>query len=191
MSIQIAIFASGAGSNARRLMEYFDGHAHIRVALLISNRSDSGALEIARAFGVPAAVIPKAAFNGTGAALETLTHYQIDYIVLAGFLLLVPQEIIRRYSNKILNIHPALLPKYGGKGMYGTKIHEAVRAANESETGISIHFANEHYDEGSLIFQAKCTVGANDSAEDIARNVLKLEHAWYPKVAEAIIMGKK
>lgn len=187
-TIHIAIFASGGGSNARKIIEYFQNNAKIKVTLVVSNKKDAGVLAIAEEFAIDTLTISKSTFYETEEILKSLDACKISFIILAGFLLLVPNYIIKRYHKKIVNIHPALLPKFGGKGMYGHHVHEAVRAANETETGITIHYANAHYDEGDILFQASCSVAPSDSPEDIARNVLKLEHEHYAKVIENLLI---
>jgi len=178
----IAIFASGGGSNARKIIEYFKGSTEVCVALIISNKRDAGVLGIAADHGVWTHIIDRRGFYESEALLEVLQGKEIRFIVLAGFLWLVPSYLIRAFPGRIVNIHPALLPKYGGKGMYGRHVHEAVKAAGEQETGITIHYVNEHYDEGDVIFQATCPVEASDNPENIARKVLKLEHRHFPEV---------
>jgi phosphoribosylglycinamide formyltransferase 1 len=189
--INIAIFATGGGSNALKIMEHFRNHPTIKVVLVVSNKREAGVLKVAEYFGVETLIVSKSTFYETENILTSLEDYKISFIVLAGFLLLVPNYIIKKYHKKIVNIHPALLPKFGGKGMYGYHVHEAVRAANETETGITIHYANEHYDEGDILFQARCPVLPTDSPDDIARNVLKLEHENYAKVIEEILTESK
>jgi phosphoribosylglycinamide formyltransferase 1 len=183
----IAIFASGTGSNARRILEHFQNHATIRVALVASNRKAAGVLDIAAEFGVETFVITKnmlAQIETYPDLPEKLTKLGIDYIVLAGFLVLMPQQLVHHYDGRIFNIHPALLPKFGGQGMYGKHVHEAVHAAAETETGITIHFVNEFYDKGEVLFQAKTPINASDTPAEIARKVLTLEHHYYPQVIE-------
>jgi phosphoribosylglycinamide formyltransferase 1 len=188
---RIAIFASGGGSNALKIIEYFAHHSSIEVALVVSNKKDAGVLTIAQAHHIPSVIVSKSTFYETEDILQALSHYKISFIVLAGFLLLVPQYIISRFNKKIVNIHPALLPKYGGKGMYGHHVHEAVKAAGDTESGLTIHYATEHYDEGDILFQARCALEPQDTAEDIARKVLQLEHAHYAKVIERLILQPK
>jgi len=180
----LSIFASGGGSNARKIMEYFKDSKSIRVALVVCNKPGAGVIAIAEEFKVPVHLLHRSDFYETENLLHVLRAHKTDWIILAGFLWLIPQYLLGAFPNKIINIHPALLPKYGGKGMYGHRVHEAVRAANDTETGITIHFADEHYDEGGIIFQARCAVLPEDTPEDIARNVLVLEHQYYPKVIE-------
>ena len=181
-SMRLAIFASGTGSNARKIMEHFQSDAHVRVGLVVSNKKDAGVLAVAAEFGVPTLIIDRTYFYGSERILDDLQAKGIDFIALAGFLWLVPAYLVAAYPKRILNIHPALLPKYGGKGMYGIHVHEAVKAAGDTESGITIHYVNEHYDEGDAVFQATCAVSPSDTPQDIARNVLKLEHQWYPVV---------
>ena len=183
----IAIFASGSGSNARKILEYFEDREDVKVALIISNKRNAGVLQHAKEFNVPSLTMNRAFFYNTQAILGTLQSEKIDLIVLAGFLWLVPQYLIAAYPQKIVNIHPALLPKYGGKGMYGHHVHKAVQANGEKESGMTIHFVNEHYDEGGHIFQAKCKLDEGDSADEIAKKVLKLEHTHYARVVDDLL----
>ena len=185
--INIAIFASGSGSNARKIMEHFKNHPSVKVALVVSNKKDAGVLDIAKEYGIDTLTVSKSTFYETDSILTSLSDYNISFIVLAGFLLLVPQYIIRRFNKKIVNIHPALLPKFGGKGMFGIHVHEAVKEAGEKETGITIHYCNEHYDEGNVIFQARCPVFPHDTPQDIAKRVLSLEHEHFAKVIEQVL----
>lgn len=183
----LAIFASGAGSNARKIIEHFQESPDIKVALVVSNKKDAGVLDIAEAHGIPVQVIGRQMFYETEDLLTVLKQHQVDFIVLAGFLWLIPPYLVRAFQRRMVNIHPALLPKYGGKGMYGMHVHEAVRTAGEKQTGITIHYVNEHYDEGDIVFQASCPVTPEDSPTDIARKVHALEHAHFPKVIESLI----
>jgi len=183
----IAIFASGTGSNARKIMEYFAENDRARVVLVVSNKPDAGVLDIAHEHHVPTYVIGRKDFYETEELLDVLDKYRVDFIALAGFLWLVPTYLVRAFLKRIVNIHPALLPKFGGKGMYGNRVHEAVKAAGEHETGITIHFVNEHYDEGDIVFQATCSVEPGDTPDTIAHKVLKLEHRYFPEVIENIL----
>ncbi len=183
----IAIFASGSGTNAQKLMEYFSTRKAAKVKLLLTNRADAFVLERARNFSVPSLVFDRDDFYRNGKVLRVLRENKIDFIVLAGFLWLVPAEIINHYRRRIVNIHPALLPEYGGKGMYGSRVHKAVIDKGEKESGISIHYVNEHYDEGDIIFQARCGVMAGDSPESLAARVHELEHRHYPVVVEKLL----
>ncbi|MDJ1480093.1 phosphoribosylglycinamide formyltransferase [Cytophagaceae bacterium YF14B1] len=180
----IAIFASGSGSNAQKIMEYFDNHPSIQVKLVLSNKADAPVLLRAANFMVPTYVFDRKAFYETPQVQEELANYKIDYIVLAGFLWLIPLSLIQSYPDKIINIHPALLPKYGGKGMYGMKVHEAVVQAKDIETGITIHLINEEYDKGEHLFQISCAVEIDDTPERVAEKVHALEHAHFPRIIE-------
>lgn len=183
----IAIFASGGGSNARKIIEYFKNSETIAVRLVISNKKDAGVLDIAQLHGIETLVVHRTDFAGDDQFLLELSTRNIDYIVLAGFLLLVPAYLVSAFPQRIFNIHPALLPKHGGKGMYGHFVHEAVKAAGDTESGMTIHWVDEHYDEGTILFQARCTLAPEDTPEDIARKVLELEHRYYAEVIEKTI----
>lgn len=183
----LAIFASGGGSNAQKIMEHFARHESVKVALVVSNRVDAGVIRIAEAFNVPSILINRTTFFQTENLLKTLDEFEIDFIALAGFLWLVPPYFVEKFEGRMVNIHPALLPKFGGKGMFGQHVHEAVRAAGETESGPTIHWVTKIFDEGATIFQARCPVLPTDSADDIARNVLALEHRFYPMVIEGLI----
>lgn len=187
MRKNIAIFASGSGTNAENIIRYFAGNASAGVQLVLSNRKDAYVLERAHALGVPCEVFLKPEWESAEKILEVLHSYKIDFIILAGFLLRVPDLILHDYPNKIINIHPALLPKFGGKGMYGDRVHEAVVAAGEKETGITIHYINERYDEGDVVFQATCAVLPEDSFADVAKKVHALEYEHFPVVIERLI----
>lgn len=187
MNIKIAIFASGSGTNAENIIKYFKDNLLIEVSLVICNKKDAYVLERARREKVPGLFFSKPEFEKGERILKALEEYKIDFIVLAGFLLKVPRSILDAYASKIINIHPALLPKFGGKGMYGDKVHEAVLAAHEQETGITIHYVNSEYDSGNIIFQANCPVLLSDNAHEIARRVHKLEYEYFPKIIEQTI----
>lgn len=184
---RIAIFASGSGSNAENIARYFSGSNDIEISLILSNKKEAFVHERAKKLGIPSYTFSKTEFDEADLILETLQQYEIDFIVLAGFLLKVPRPILEAFPNRIINIHPALLPKYGGKGMYGDRVHRAVIDAGEKESGISIHYVNEHYDEGNIIFQATCEVLPSDSPDDIAQKVHQLEYNYFPEVIEKII----
>lgn len=184
----IAIFASGSGSNAQAIIEYFKNKNIFPVKLILTNNANAFVLERAKKFNIPSVVFTRDDFYASENVLESLANHQIDFIVLAGFLWLVPQNILQRYNNKVVNIHPALLPKYGGKGMYGMKVHEAVVANNETETGITIHYVNEIYDNGKIILQAACAVLPADTPEMVAEKVHVLEHKYFPKAVEDALM---
>jgi len=188
---KIAIFASGSGTNAQRIIEYFSNHLQIAVSLILSNKSDAYVLERARKLNVPSIVFDRHSFNETNDIIKLLKKEKIDFIVLAGFLWMVPGNLIMAYPGRIINIHPALLPKYGGKGMYGACVHEAVLKSGDKESGISIHFVNEKYDEGNIIFQAKCEVLQYDTPDSLAQRVHQLEYKHYPEVIEKLVTGLK
>lgn len=181
----IAIFASGSGSNAQKIAEYFKESKVITVKMILCNNPNAGVIERAKNLEIPCYLFDKEAFN-SGQVLEILIENDIDLVVLAGFLWLIPQNFTTAFPNKIVNLHPALLPKYGGKGMYGHHVHEAVIENGEIESGITIHFVNEAYDEGSIIFQAKYKVALNDSAMDISAKGQILEHKHFPVIIEKI-----
>ena len=182
MKKNIAIFASGSGSNAENIIRYFQKSDSATVSLVLSNKSDAYVLERSHRLKVPCNVFPKEDWIAGDEILAILQEYRIDFIVLAGFLVRVPDLLLHAYPGKIINIHPALLPKFGGKGMYGDKVHEAVVAAGEKESGI-----NEHYDEGSIIFQATCPVLPDDSPEEVAKKVHALEYEHFPRIVEEIL----
>ncbi|MCF8233150.1 MAG: phosphoribosylglycinamide formyltransferase [Bacteroidales bacterium] len=184
---KIAIFASGSGTNAQNIAEYFKNKPFVKVALILSNRPDAYVLKRAETLGIHHLAFNRKAFYESNRIPEILKFYQIDFIVLAGFLWLIPDKLLQAYPNRIVNIHPALLPKYGGRGMYGDRVHEAVVGNNEKESGISIHYVNEKYDEGQIIFQAKCPVEQDDTPVTLAQKVHKLEYEHYPKVIEELI----
>jgi formyltetrahydrofolate-dependent phosphoribosylglycinamide formyltransferase len=185
--IKIAIFASGAGSNAANIIRYFKNRPDTKIALILCNNPDAGVLEIAEKNGVPTLLIEKERFAKGDAYLPELQKAGINFVVLAGFLWKVPAALIAGYPNQIINIHPALLPKYGGKGMYGAKVHEAVIAAGELESGITIHFVNEHYDEGATIFQTTCRIEDVDTPASLAAKIHDLEYAHFPKQIDLLL----
>ena len=186
---KIAIFASGAGSNAEKIIDHLAHHASLRVALIVCNKTGAGVLSISEKHHIPSLLINKETFFGGDAYVAVLKEYGIDFIVLAGFLWKIPVTLINAYPGKIINIHPALLPKYGGKGMYGMRVHESVIAAGEKESGITIHYVNEHFDEGEPIFQASCKVDEHDTPESLAQKIHALEHAHFPLVIEKLILS--
>lgn len=185
--INIAVFASGSGSNAENIVRYFAGNNVISVKLIVSNKIDAYVHERAKRLGVKSVTFSKADFENGDALLLYLKNNEIDFIVLAGFLLKVSETLIKAYPDKIINIHPALLPEYGGRGMYGDRVHKAVVEAGETESGITVHYVNENYDEGNIIFQAKCEVQPSDNFEDVATKVHELEYLHFPKVIEAVV----
>jgi phosphoribosylglycinamide formyltransferase-1 len=189
--VHLAIFASGAGSNAQNIIDHFRVHPFIKISLVVCNKPGAGVLAIAEKEKIPSLLIEKERFFRGDAYLKELREEKIDFIVLAGFLWKVPLTLLRNYPGKIINIHPALLPKYGGKGMYGQHVHEAVVVAKEKETGITIHYVDELYDHGMTIFQAKCMVEENDSPELVAQKIHLLEHAHYPRIIEQVIDSQK
>ena len=188
----VAIFASGAGSNAEKIIQQMNiaaqaGKKDFSINLIVCNRPTAGVLAIAAKYNIDTLLIEKEQFlNGDGYVTE-LTARGIQFIVLAGFLWKIPIALIKAYPNKIINIHPALLPKYGGKGMYGDKVHQAVITAGEKESGITIHYVDELYDHGSIIFQAKCTIEEKDTPEMLAQKIHLLEHQHYPEVIEKLL----
>lgn len=186
MPINIAIFASGSGSNAQNIIQYFEQSNHFIFPLIVTNKADAYVHQRAKALNIKSVNFSKDEFASGENILKLLSEYGIDAIVLAGFLLKVPESLIKAYPERIINIHPALLPKFGGKGMYGDNVHRAVRDSGDTESGITIHYVNQNYDEGNIIFQAKCPVVPTDSYEDIAQKVHELEYAHFPKVIEQL-----
>lgn len=187
----IAVFVSGNGSNCENIIRHFASSKDARVSLVLSNRQDAYALTRARKHGISTEVMPKDCFSNRDKILPLLRKYNTDFIVLAGFLLIIPDFLIKEYNRHIINIHPSLLPKFGGKGMYGMNVHRAVKEANEKETGITVHYVNEECDGGEIIAQFRTSLTGNESAEDIAGMVQKLEQAHYPTVIESIIKSSK
>lgn len=186
----IVIFASGSGSNAQRLMEYFDHHPQIRIVALFSNNPEAYALKRAERFQIPTHVFSRDDLR-YGAVLEQVQAYHPDLIVLAGFLWLMPAAFVQAYPRRIINIHPALLPKFGGKGMHGQFVHEAVINGQEQESGITIHYVNEQYDQGGTIYQHTCPVEPGDTPEKLAQRVLALEHEHLPRVVEELLLARQ
>jgi phosphoribosylglycinamide formyltransferase-1 len=184
---RIAIFASGSGTNAEKIMSHFRDHDFGEVSIVLSNKPDALVLERAARFNIRSLVFSRDEFYGTSKIKDLLSELGIDLIVLAGFLWLIPEDLIRIYPERIVNIHPALLPKYGGKGMYGRHVHEAVIASGDKESGISIHYVNEVYDEGRIIFQEKCEVKPDDTPESLAQRIHGLEHKHYPLVIDKLL----
>lgn len=183
----IAIFASGAGSNARKIIEHFSQHPKVRVELVVCNKPHAGVLNIADEHGIPTLLLDKEQFFRGNAYVDEFKVDDIEFIVLAGFLWKIPDALIHAYPGKIVNIHPALLPKYGGKGMYGNHVHEAVIANKETESGITIHLVDEVYDHGKIIFQTKCEVKEDDTPDTLAARIHELEHKHYAKVIEQLV----
>ena len=184
---RVAIFASGSGSNADNIANYFKGSDAVEISLILANNPEAYVLERAKKLGIESVVVTGKEFRAADKVLEILKDRNIDFIVLAGFLLLVPAKLIEAYPGKIVNIHPALLPKHGGKGMYGDHVHEAVVAAGDTESGITIHLIDERYDCGTTFFQATCPVLPTDTPHDVAEKVHALEYEHFPRVIEEII----
>ena len=191
MQKNIVILASGSGTNTENIIRYFQSSDVARVVLVVSNKADAYVLERAKRLQVPSLVIPRGKFLESGYVCSVLQEYHADLVVLAGFLLRIPDDMLAAYPQRIVNIHPSLLPKYGGKGMYGDKVHQAVVAAGEKESGITIHYIDGHFDEGVTIFQAKCPVLPDDTPEEVAHKVHALEYEHYPKVIERILAEKE
>jgi len=185
-TICAAIFASGAGSNAQKIIDHFRQHTEIKIALIVCNKPGAGVLTIAQKENIPTLIIEKEQFFRGNAYVDEIKQHNVDFIVLAGFLWKVPVALVQAFPQSIINIHPALLPNYGGKGMYGRFVHEAVIAAKEKESGISIHYVDELYDHGKLIFQARCTIDETDTADSLAQKIHALEHEHYPAIVEKV-----
>ncbi|MDR1984174.1 MAG: phosphoribosylglycinamide formyltransferase [Prevotellaceae bacterium] len=184
----IAIFASGSGSNAENIIKYYKNNKVGTVKIVLCNVANAYVLTRASNLGIPSMSFSKVDFYKSNKIIDKLLSEEIDLIVLAGFLWLVPKNIIKSYENKIINIHPALLPNYGGKGMYGDNVHKAVIADGKKESGITIHYVNEEYDDGNIIFQAKCEISDEDTPATLAQKVHALEYEYFPKVIESVIM---
>ena len=187
---KILIFASGSGTNAQNIIEYFNKSVEKKVSLVFSNKKDAKVIDRVKKLGVDTVVFTREDLYHNNKVIEILENEQPDLIVLAGFLWLVPSSIIKKFPNKIVNIHPALLPKYGGKGMYGMHVHKAVLDNREAESGITIHFVNEEYDAGDIIFQATCPVEEDDTPDLLAQRIHSLEHENFPKVIEKVLDGE-
>lgn len=187
MAVNISIWASGSGTNAENIILKFKNHSFIKVKMIVTNNPDAGVIQRADKLRKTVHIIPKnVLYEKADRVIELLQEEQIDLIVLAGFLLKVPEKIIQHFPNRIINIHPALLPKYGGKGFYGDKVHRAVLENKEKESGITIHYVNEEYDAGQIILQVKCPVNPDDTIESLAKKIHQLEYEYYPKVIEQI-----
>ena len=186
----IAIFASGSGTNAENIINYFSERDDIVIQLVLSNKKDAFVLKRAKDHNIPAYIFSREEFYNTQHILDQLQKHKIDFVVLAGFLWLVPDYITKAYPNRIINIHPALLPKYGGKGMYGHHVHEAVINAGEKFSGITIHYVNSEYDSGDIIFQATCEIAPGETPESLAEKVHELEYRHFPEVIDHLISGK-
>lgn len=187
MKKRIAIFASGSGSNAQKIMEHFKKHHDAEVAIVLTNNPEAYVLQRADNFEVPSHIFTRHEFYQTDEIIQLLKNLQVDIIVLAGFLWLIPQNLLKAFPNKIINLHPALLPKYGGKGMYGDNVHKAIMEAGDAESGITIHFVNENFDEGEIIHQSRFHIEKDDDLEMIKFKGQQLEHVHYPKVIEHLL----
>ncbi|HLZ15585.1 MAG TPA: phosphoribosylglycinamide formyltransferase [Cyclobacteriaceae bacterium] len=186
---RLAIFASGSGTNAEAIMTYFQRHANVQIAVLMSNNPDAFAIERAKKFNVPCRVFGKQQFAKSNEVLGWLKEFEVTHIVLAGFLWLLPENLIHAFPNRIINIHPSLLPKFGGKGMYGIKVHETVHAAGDTETGITIHLVDAHYDEGKILRQVSCQIEPGETPQEIAAKVNALEYYHYPRTIEQWVLA--
>jgi formyltetrahydrofolate-dependent phosphoribosylglycinamide formyltransferase len=187
--VRIAIFASGAGSNAQRIIDYFRNSDTVQIATIACNKPGAGVLQIAARENIPVLMIDREKFFRGNGYVDELRNQQVDFIVLAGFLWKIPAALTKAYAGKIINIHPALLPAYGGKGMYGSFVHEAVISAGDKESGITIHYVDDKYDHGEVIFQTKCPVHPNDTADSLAERIHTLEHEHYPVVIAKLLKG--
>ncbi len=187
----IALFSSGNGTNAENIANYFNKNSKIEVAIIISNKQDAFVHQRANALSIPSYTFSKDEIMDGTQLLKLMSDYNIDYIILAGFLLKIPDRLLNSFPNRVINIHPALLPKYGGKGMYGDNVHKKVVEMGDKQSGITIHYVNEKYDEGEIIFQESCNVSPNDTYNDVAQKVHKLEYAYFPRIIEEVILGKK
>ena len=190
MSNHIAIFASGSGVNTETICNYFIDSSEIDVVLILSNNPNAFVLNRAKKFHIDTFIFKKSVFKNYLAIKDLFKKHKIDFIILAGFLLKIPNKMIKDYSDKIINIHPALLPKYGGKGMYGKHVHKAVIENKETISGITIHYVNNKYDDGKIIFQAKCNVEKNDTPESLAKKINTLEYEYFPKIIASIIKNQ-
>lgn len=183
---KIAIFASGSGTNAANLVQYFTNHPTIEIPFVLSNKPQAQVHERVKELGVPSFTYTKEEFTG-GTVLRLLQEHHIDFVVLAGYMVMIDNDMLEAFPQRIVNIHPSLLPKYGGKGMHGDRVHEAVVANGETESGITIHYLNDEYDAGDVVFQAVCEVLPTDTPDDVAAKVHALEYEWYPKVVEQLV----
>ena len=184
----VAIFVSGSGSNCENIIKYFMNSEIVNIALVLSNRADAYALTRAKKYNIPTCIMGKADFNTENKILPLLEQYDIDFIVLAGFLLMIPNFLVKAYEHRMINLHPALLPKYGGKGMYGHHVHEAVKAAGETETGMTVHWVSDVCDGGEIIAQFRTPISPEDTPDDIAEKEHVLEMAHFPQVIEEILL---
>ncbi len=187
---KIAIFASGSGTNAENIANFFQDNKDIEIKLILTNNKHAKVIDRAKKLNIKTEIFTKEEFYKSTKVQDILATNEIDFVVLAGFLWLVPHSLIKVFNKKIINIHPALLPKYGGKGMYGDNVHKAVVANSETESGITIHYVNEKYDDGAIIFQAKCKITKNDTPQDLAQKIHKLEYKHFPTVIEQVVSEK-
>jgi phosphoribosylglycinamide formyltransferase-1 len=187
---KIAIFASGNGSNALSILRYFHSHSRVQVLAIISNNENAGVLNIAKSYQIPTYIIPRKEFEAPSFKLTDFCSTKFDLIVLAGFLVLIPATLIAQYPNKILNIHPSLLPRFGGAGMYGKHVHQAVIRAAEQESGMTIHLVNEDFDKGKILLQKSCKIEATDTPERLSEKVLLLEHQYYAPLIESFLLAE-
>lgn len=182
---KVAIFASGAGSNAKEIVRFLrEKQSAVEVVTFVTNKKDAGINQVATLYNIPIQLFSNQQFVEVIEVIEYLKSMKVEWIVLAGFLRKIDLKLIKEFNNRIINIHPSLLPKYGGKGMYGRFVHEAVLSNNEKESGITIHLVNEEFDKGEVIFQAKCKIESGKTVEELAKDIQKLEHEWFPKVIE-------
>ena len=188
--VNLAIFVSGSGTNCENIIRYFQNNQQVNISLVISNKADAYALVRAKHLNVETAVLPKSDFNNRELVLGLMSDYRIDFIVLAGFLLMIPDWLIDAYEHRMVNLHPALLPKFGGKGMYGHHVHESVKAAGESETGMTVHWVSNVCDGGEIIEQYKTAISPDDTPEDIAEKEHELEMEHFPKVIERVLLNE-
>ncbi|WP_321309904.1 phosphoribosylglycinamide formyltransferase [Marinifilum fragile] len=184
---RIALFASGSGTNVENIAMHFKNNSNVEIACVLTNNPNAFVLNRAEKLKLPSLVFSRSDFKDTSKVVDYLKEKKVDFIVLAGFLWLIPANLLREFPDRIVNIHPALLPKYGGKGMYGMNVHESVVENQETESGITIHMVSEKYDEGEIVFQAKCSVEPDDTAEDVANKVHKLEYEHFPKIIEQLL----
>lgn len=186
---KIAVFASGTGSNTQKIIDYFRDRPHAQISLVVCNKQGAGVLQIAQTEGIPTLLIERERFLKGDGYVPVLHEHGISFLVLAGFLWKIPQTLIDAYPRRIVNLHPALLPLYGGKGMYGSFVHEAVIGARDKESGITIHYVDEHYDHGDIIFQARCPIEPSDTPQSLAQKIHELEYEHYPRVIDEVING--
>ncbi|MDA0193449.1 MAG: phosphoribosylglycinamide formyltransferase [Bacteroidetes bacterium] len=185
---RVAVFASGNGTNAEEIFKYFEGHQSIEIEVLLCNNPKAGVIQRAENWKVPVVIFSRDDLVNSSKILEELKSHEVDWIALAGFLWLLPPTLVHEFPGRIINIHPSLLPKYGGKGMYGSRVHEAAIASGDKESGITIHMVDEEYDKGKIIFQAHCNIAPQDSADTLAQKIHKLEYNHYPEVIEKYIL---